>query len=223
MIDDYKPMEPVTIVTDGILAIMGFLFAALLLYYWFKIEGERPRTTLMWIGSLISTALFAMFGALSHGMTSITIGDILWIPTYIFGGVAFIFLVTGVMIYEREENYEKLITIPVVLVVIYLILGILLNWMFLLWVFLLVICAVVILFFSFKARKDGKELANYLILGLIIIIIAGVVQAIGGMLGLSTTFGPSNEFLFSPHNDIFHIIAIFGVIVLFIGFKKELS
>jgi hypothetical protein len=114
-----------------------------------------------------------------------------------------------------------MLIVPVILVIIYLILAVLLNWIFLLWVVLLLICSVIIFFYAFKAKKKGKELARYIIYGLILILIGGVVQAIGGFIGYGTMFGPNNEYLFSPHNDIFHVIAAIGLIVFFKGIKKE--
>jgi hypothetical protein len=81
---------------------------------------------------------------------------------------------------------------------------------------------VFIYLYAFKAKNDGKELAPYLIRGLTIIIIAGVIQAIGGIIGYQTYFGPDDQYLFTPHNDIFHVIAMIGLYVFFKGFKKDL-
>jgi hypothetical protein len=60
-----------------------------------------------------------------------------------------------------------------------------------------------------------------LIRGLTIILISGIIQAIGGLIGYQIYFGPNNQYLFTPHNDIFHIIAMIGLYVFFIGFRKE--
>ena len=214
-------MEPVTVVTDGILAILGFIFGIILLYYYIKDKESRKKDSLMWIGTFFSVALFAFFGAVSHGVTSIALGDLFWPPTMIFGGITFVFLLAGVIIYQKEE-ISIILIIPVILVVLYLILCVLLNWAFLVWVILLLICSIIIFFYAFKAKRDGKELAPYLIYGLIIILIGGVIQAIGGIIGYQTYFGPNNEYLFKPHNDIFHVIAMIALFVFFIGFKKEL-
>ena len=215
-------MEPVTVVTDGILAILGFIFGIILLYYYIKDKESRKKDSLMWIGTFFSVALFAFFGAVSHGVTSIALGDLFWPPTMIFGGITFVFLLAGVIIYQKEE-ISIILIIPVILVVLYLILCVLLNWAFLVWVILLLICSIIIFFYAFKAKRDGKELAPYLIYGLIIILIGGVIQAIGGIIGYQTYFGPNNEYLFKPHNDIFHVIAMIALFVFFIGFKKELK
>lgn len=222
MSSDYKPIEIVTFFTDMAAAIQGFLFGLFLLYFWIKNKDNRKTTTIMWIGACFSIGLFALFGALSHGSDSISVGDALWPPTMIFGGVAFIFLVAGVIIYQKETDYNKLLVIPIVLVIGYLIVCILVNWIFIIWVILLLVCSVIIFIYAFKAKHDNKALAPYLIYGLIIVLIGGVIQAIGSIIGYETMIGPNNEYLFKPHNDIFHIIAIIGVTVLFIGFRKEL-
>lgn len=214
-------MEPVTIITDGLSAILGLVIGIYLLYYYFKHEDKRKKETLMWIGAFFSIALFALFGAISHGVTSIALGDIFWPPTMIFGGITFIFFVAGVIIYQKEE-ITSLIIIPVILVIVYLIMCVLLNWSFIIWVLLLLICSVIIFFYAFKAKREGKVLAPYLIYGIIIVIISGVVYAVGSMIGYQTMFGPNNEYLFKPHNDIFHTIAMIGMCVFFWGFRKEL-
>jgi hypothetical protein len=219
---DYKPIEPVTFATDMILAIQGLVFGSMLLYFYLKNKDKRSLYSLMWIGGFFSVMLFAFFGALSHGTDSIRLADIFWPPTMIFGGISFIFFVAGVIIYQKVSNYKILLIIPIVLVIIYLIVGFLINWPFIIWVILLIICSVFIYLYAFKAKNDGKELAPYLIRGLTIIIIAGVIQAIGGIIGYQTYFGPDDQYLFTPHNDIFHVIAMIGLYVFFKGFKKDL-
>ncbi|TFG08901.1 MAG: hypothetical protein EU539_01145 [Promethearchaeota archaeon] len=223
MASDLKPIEPVTVITDLMLAIEGLVFGALLLYFWIKNEDQRQTHDLMWIGTYFSIMIFAFFGALAHGTDSKTIEALVWPPTMIFGGITFIFLVAGVIIYQKESDYAKLLIIPIVLFIIYLILIIILNWPFILWVLLLIVCSIIIYIYAFKAKSDGKALAPYLINGLTIIIIAGVVQAIGGIIGYQTYFGPNNEYLFTPHNDIFHVIAMIGMYVFYRGFRKASS
>lgn len=215
-------MEPVTLATDLILAIQGFAFGLYLLLLLRKKRKTDDITTLMWIGGFFSIGLFALFGALSHGTTSVILGELLWPPTMIFGGISFIFIVTGSIIYQKETNYAKFIVIPVILVIGYFILGFVTGWPFLLWVILLLICSVIIYYFAYEAKKEKKLLAKYLIIGLTVVIIAGLVQGIGGFIGYRAMIGPNNEYLFQPHNDIFHIIAMVGLSIFFIGFRKEI-
>ena len=185
-----------------------------MLYYWVKKSDKRDKPTLMWIGGFFCVALFALFGALSHGTDLIALGDVLWPPTMIFGGIAFIFFVAGVIIYQKGTGYGKLLIIPIILVIIYFIVGFIINWPFLLWVVLLIICSIIIFIYAFKLKKEEKPIAKYIIRGLTIIIIAGVIQAVGGIIGYQSFFGPSNEFLFQPHNDLFHLVAMIGLIFL---------
>jgi len=214
-------MEPITVITDSLLAALGVIFGIILLYYYFNTNKEnRKKETIMWIGAFFSLALFALFGAISHGVTSIALENLFWPPTMIFGGITFIFFVAGVIIYQKE-TITSLIIIPIILVCFYLVMCILFNWLFLIWVLLLLICSVIIFFYAFKAKSEGEELAPYLIYGMIIVIISGLVYAIGSMIGYHTYFGPNNEYLFKPHNDIFHSIAMIGMCVFFIGFRKE--
>lgn len=191
--------EPTTLVTDLLLAIQGFLFATILLNLWLK-NRERKNidslSLLMWIGGLISIGLFALFGAISHGTFSKQLSDLMWPPTMIFGGISFIFIVAGIIIYQRETGYLLILLIPVVLVVIYFIIGAIIGWKFILWGILLLVCSILIYFFSFKAKQEGKGLAIYMIIGLTVILISGIVQIFGGFIGFKLEYGVSNEFLF---------------------------
>ncbi|TFG00051.1 MAG: hypothetical protein EU541_03420 [Promethearchaeota archaeon] len=219
-----KQAEPTTLITDLLLAIEGFLFAIILLYLWFKNKDKKKTdslSVLMWIGGFISIGLFSLFGAIAHGTFSQPLSDIVWPFTMIFGGICFIFILTGVIIYQKETDFLLLLLMPLVLVIIYFILGFITNWPFLLWVILLIICSVIIYIFSFKAKQEGKGLAIYLIVALTVILISGVVQAIGGIIGFTIDYGTNNEFLFQPHNDIFHIIAMVGLAIFFLGFWKQ--
>ena len=222
MIFQYKYIDIVTLFTDLALAIEAFIFAFILLALLLKKEDRKDLPTLMWILTFISVGLFALFGAISHGSNLQAVGDALWPPTMIFGGIAFIFLVAGLIIYQKEKKYLLLLVIPIILVIGYLIMGFIINWPFLLWVFLLLICSIIIYIFAFRAKREGKIAGKYIIIGLTIVIIAGVVQAIGAIIGIEIIFGPSNEFRFEPHNDIFHIIAMVGMYYFFLGFKKYL-
>lgn len=224
LLPEPKLAEPVTLITDALLAIQGFLFAFVLLYFLLKNKEKTEVNSLvsiMWIGGFISIALFALFGAISHGTTSQSLSDILWPFTMIFGGVCFIFIVIGIIIYQKETDYAKLLLIPVIAVIVYFIIGFLFDWQFLIWVVLLVFCSIIIYIFAFKAKQEDKGLARYIIIGLTIVLIAGVVQGVGGVIGFRTTFGAYNQFLFQPHNDIFHIIAMIGLVIFFWGFIKQ--
>ena len=219
---DYKPVEPVTFATDMLLAILGLVFGSILLYYYLKNEDRRKLYSLMWVGGFYSVMFFAFFGAISHGTDLIKLADIFWPPTMIFGGISFIFFVAGVLIYQKETGYLKLLIIPIILVIFYLIIGFLINWPFIIWVILLIVCSILIYLYAFRAKNEDKELAPYIIKGLTIIIISGIIQAIGGIIGYQTYFGPNDQYLFTPHNDIFHVIAMIGLYVFFKGFKKDL-
>lgn len=219
-----KQAEPTTLATDLLLAVQGFLFAAILVYFWFKKKDKKRKDSLsqlMWIGGFISIGLFALFGAISHGTFSKPLSDILWPFTMIFGGICFIFIVAGIIIYQKETDFFLLLLIPVVLVLIYFIVGSISGWPFIVWGILLIFCSIIIYFFSFRAKKEGKGLALYMITGLTVILISGVVQIIGGVIGFEIIYGENNEFLFQPHNDIFHIIAMVGLFIFFLGFWKQ--
>jgi hypothetical protein len=221
-----KLPEPVTLLTDLGLAVEGFLFAFILAYYLIKNKPAKENTPLivmMWIAGLISIGLFALFGAIAHGTTSQSLSDFVWPFTMIFGGICFIFIVIGVIIYQKETEYSKLLLLPIIAVIIYFIIGFILNWQFLIWVLLLVFCSIIIYIFAFKAKQEGKGLAKYIIIGLTVVLIAGVIQGIGGIIGFKTTFGIYDQFLFQPHNDIFHIIAMIGLAIFFVGFLKQVK
>ena len=50
---------------------------------------------------------------------------------------------------------------------------------------------------------------------LIIIVILGIIQVIGKALHMNYYFGSTNEFLFQPANEIFHVGAIIVNIYLY--------
>jgi MFS family permease len=219
-----KQAEPTTLATDLLLALQAFLFAAILVYLLAKNDDKKRMdslTQLMWIGGFISIGLFALFGAISHGTFSKPLSDLLWPFTMIFGGICFIFIVAGIIIYQKETDFFLLLLIPLILVVIYFIVGFISGWPFIVWGILLIFCSIIIYFFSFRAKQEGKGLGIYMIIGLTVILISGIVQIIGGIIGFTLDYGINNEFLFQPHNDIFHIIAMIGLAIFFLGFWKQ--
>ena len=50
---------------------------------------------------------------------------------------------------------------------------------------------------------------------------AGAIQAVGSIMRLEYYYGPDPQFVFKPHNDIFHIIAAIGIAKIFSGLKRE--
>ena len=87
-ITDFKPSDPVTVVTDVLLFLEGMLFAVALFFHQ---KGRNHQSIQMWcwIGTFSCIGLFALFGALAHGTHSLALEDVLWPPTVIFGGLSF--------------------------------------------------------------------------------------------------------------------------------------
>lgn len=224
MLLDIVPSEPITSITDIMLVIEALIFIYLIQKRKNPTESHK-RHLAFWILSYATIATFALLGAISHFMRDSELQDIFWPPTMIFGGISFIFVVSALMFEKDEKPNAILLMVLVILVIGYIIIAYLFEWKFIIWVGMLGICSVFIYVLGIILLKDGNQIGKYAIIGISIMILAGVFQALGAMLFYTNNPDgfPLNDpvtAVFKPHNDGFHFIAAIGLFIFYLGIKK---
>ena len=224
MLGETVAIQPITSVTDLIMT-----FEAAILIYLIITNTKKSKLTdtsfKLWIGGYCCILLFSLLGAISHLLTDSDLVDIFWPPTMIFGGISFVFVVSALIFHVKPENNRPLLLIPIVLVIGYVIFAILNDWAFIVWVGLLVICSILIYILGISLIKKANAFGKYVIIGNSIVLLSGIVQAVGGMVfypegqdGFS--LNSQGTAMFKPHNDAFHLIACIGLLIFYIGLKK---
>jgi hypothetical protein len=210
-----KATEPVTLITDLLLFFQGLIYGILLLMR-AKKKAQTAQNPLFWILTFLSIGIFALCGAISHGTPSVAVADLFWPPTVIFGGLAFFFFNIAVMIMQQPRPLTQVLRFPLILLVIYIVGLILADWAFILFVAYQLVCSVIIFILSARTQNEHiKPTIRQINFGLVVLLIAGGVQAVGSILGWRYYFGDDAQYLFQPHNDIFHIIAMYGVYLIY--------
>jgi Family of unknown function (DUF6962) len=215
-----QPQDPTTFITDLILTIESLFFGFMILRLWK--QKNTSKEILIWIGTFLSISVFSLCGAISHGTKYVETADLFWPPTMIFGGLAFFFFNIGAILYVQKEEVKKHLILPIIFLVIYLIALPLLNWMFGIFVGYQLLCSILIYKYTIPV-KENLDLCPSLIKGLSILLFAGGIQAIGSLLGLEFLYGSNSQFIFKPHNDVFHLIAAVGLFVIFKGLQNYYS
>jgi hypothetical protein len=213
-----QPQDPTTFVTDMLLFLQNAGFAIYLLVK--TPRGEKRQASIVWICTFLSIGIFAFCGAISHWTKYVAVSDVMWPPTMIFGGLAFFFFNVGVLMHIFGKNSRKHLVLPGLFLVIYLIIIPILDWLFILFVTYQLLCSIMIFLYAIPRQKADPFLKSC-VTGLIILLVAGVIQALGSMLGLKFLYGNAEQFIFKPHNDVFHIIAMIGLTIIFQGLRKN--
>lgn len=71
---------------------------------------------------------------------------------------------------------------------------------------------------EYKKKVPKKKSMNKFIY---IVLFAVLIEVIGTILNWHYYFGVDNQYLFVPHNDIFHLIALYMMITLQKNIKKK--
>jgi hypothetical protein len=211
-----KQAEPVTLVTDFILGVQGVTYSVLLFRLWLR-GGHRDRALATFAATFIFLAAFAFCGAISHGTRSIPLSAGTWPPTVILGGIAFFLLSLAVLFVDPQPGFRKLVPVFIGLLAGYLVTLAIAGWAFFVFVGYQLLCSILIFLICLRIGDRFRKLTRSLVLGLSVLLFAGMVQAVGAALQLSFNFGPQDRFLFKPHNDTFHLLAIMSLAVLYRG------
>jgi len=203
------PTEQTTAATDFVLFIIsvGVVFII-------RKEGTAasPTKSKIWSWVFILLAIAAFFGALAHGfqMDEQT-NFILWQPLNLALGLGISLFAAGAIFDLRNGPLPKIV-IPglVALGIIFYFITVFIPGSFLIFI---IYEAVVMLFaiiaYIVMALKGNLAGAWWMVGGILITIIAAIVQATGSM--------RVNIIWEFDHNGIFHIVQMFGIVVLLNG------
>lgn len=207
------PTEQTTAITDVFLAIMAMIVAI-------SIYGSGVKTditkTRIWVGAFILLCLAAILGAFAHGIKMSTFTNyVIWQPLNFFLGMAIALFAAGVIYDWRGFVLPRNIFIALIVtgIVFYAITLIIPGSFF---IFILYeATAMIFSFILYTYLWVGKKFpgAKFMAVGILISIIAAIVQAINSI-SLTIIW----EF---DHNGIFHIIQMIGLIFLLKGLSTE--
>jgi len=205
--------EQTTAATDLIL-FFALLIMSVLLY-----RRGRPKDQLktnIWVSVFILVALAALLGSIAHGIKmSEKLHFIIWQPLNLFLGISVGLFGAGVIYDWKRDHFNKKILIILILTgILFYLASILLPGGFLIFIIyeaLFMLFALSIYLQLFIKRKIYG--AGMLTMGIIITIVAAVIQSI-----------PSIQFHVIwtfDHNGIFHLIQFLGFISIFFGLTKS--
>lgn len=209
------PTEQTTAATDLILGVISII-AAFGIYNLGK--QLRPVKTRIWVAVFILLAIAAFFGTAAHGFQmSERINYILWQPLNLALGLSVSLFAAGAIFDLRNGVMPKGVIVGLLVMgVIFYFITVFIPGSFL--VFILYE-AVVMLFamvaYIILATQNKIVGAWWMVLGILITIIAAVIQATGNM---------KVEFIWVfDHNGLFHIIQMGGVFIIYLGLAKSLK
>jgi hypothetical protein len=207
------PAEQTTAATDVLMAILAFIIT---LKIYQSGKGIDLKKTRIWIWVFGMLTFASVIGAFAHGfqMSKLT-NFILWQPLKLSLGLAIGLFAAGVVYDFKNFILPKtLIPILLVCVIIIFIITVILPDAFAVFI----IFEAIFMLFAFVAytilasRKTIKG-AGLMAAGVLITIIAAVIQAIKT---IRVTF-----ILEFDHNGIFHIVQMIGLIILLKGLQAE--
>ena len=207
------PTEQTTAATDALLAILAFIIT---IKIYQSGKGVDLKKTRIWICVFGLLTFASVIGAFAHGfqMSKLT-NFLLWQPLNLSLGLAIGLFAAGVVYDFKNFTLPKAL-IPVVLVcaIIFYTITVIFPDVFRVFI----IFETILMLFAFVAytilasRKTIKG-AGLMAAGILVTIIAAVIQAIKA---IKVTF--IREF---DHNGIFHIVQMIGLIILLKGLQTE--
>jgi len=207
------PTEQTTAATDVIMAVLAFIVT--LKVYKSGNDVDISKTKIwVWAFGLLTFA--SATGAIAHGfqMSKLT-NFVLWQPLNLALGVAIGLFVAGVVYDFKNFTLPKML-VPILLVfaTIFFTITIILPNAFIVFIIYEAI-AMLFAFVVYTILASRKKLkgAGYMAVGILVTIIAAVIQAIET---IKVTF--IWEF---DHNGIFHIVQMVALIILLKGLQIE--
>lgn len=207
------PTEQTTAITDVILAIVSFFMTISVFKSGYKTDLLKTR---IWVGAFGLLCLAAVLGAIAHGikMSEFT-NYLIWQPLNFSLGMAIALFAAGVIYDWKSFSIPKSLFITLIAagVIFYAITFFIPGsfFVFILYEAAAMIFSLVMYIYLWNARKLPGAL--FMTIGILITIIAAVVQALNN---ISLTF--IWEF---DHNGLFHLIQIIGLPFLYVGLKVE--
>jgi len=209
------PTEQTTAITDIFLAFVGASGV-----YWIYVAGKRVDRikTTIWTCAFALLTFAAVLGSIAHGLQmSEETNRLIWHPLNLFLGLSVALFVIGVIYDIQGFRIQK----PFVVIILLSGLGffgITLIYPGLFFVFILY--EALAMFFALSSYtyllvKRKFPGAGFMFSGILISIIAAVVQAIQSL--------SINIIWVFDYNGLFHLVQIAGLIFLYLGLAKELK
>lgn len=207
------PTEQTTAITDLILAAVALHGIFRIYKSGFKIDRYK---SLIWIWAFTFLATAAFLGSIAHGIKMPeAINKIIWHPLNLLLGMTVAFFLIGVIYDLTGSKLKKGIMVSIIFSGI-LFFSITVIYQKLFFVFILYESVVMIIALASYVKMMTKKTypgPSYMAIGILISIIAAVVQSIPELkLSLFWEF---------DHNGLFHLIQIPGLLFLFYGIEKS--
>lgn len=193
------PGEAVTMVTDYVLALVGWASAA---WLWRRARGAPGR---WWAAAFVATGVAAVLGGTSHGYAPVLSPEtqrLLWRATYVTVGVANLCILYGAALaaLPRFLQHPALAVLLLRLVVVAGALIVLAQFRYVLYDFAITLLGLLALAASLAARRLPG--AGWVAAGVLVSALGGGVQL--ARIGHGRAFN---------HNDWFHVVQAIGLVV----------
>lgn len=210
------PTEQTTAATDLLLALVA---GACLLYLARLGHARDPFKTAIWCAAFALLTLAAALGAVAHGFKmSSQLNRLLWQPLNLALGLAIAMFVVGV-VYDRWGQTAARRALPI-MIAVGLLFFLVTVWIpgsfrvFILYEALAMLFSLIV--YLLIAVQGGLPSAWWMAAGVLITIVAAVIQALGAV---RVTLACGWEF---DHNGVFHLVQVLGVLALTIGLRGAL-
>ena len=207
------PTEQTTAITDVFLAIFS-LYVVNSIYQSGK--GVDTTKTKIWVWAFALLFLAAILGSVAHGIKMpLIINYFIWQPLNLSLGLAIALFAAGVIYDWNDYNLSrKLFFLLMATGIVFYSITLIFPDSFIVFILYEAVAMLfsLVLYILLWTRKKLPG-SQFMALGILVTIIAAVVQAIDS-LSLKIIW----EF---DHNGIFHIIQIFGILLLMKGLNTE--
>lgn len=206
--------EQTTACTDLILGILSLAFC-----YFLKraVIIDRFKQTI-WLLFFLFLGLASLLGAIVHGIEmSPVIASILWYPLYLFLVLSVAFFVSG-SVYELwgESGTRRFLPWILSLAFLSFCLTVLIPGYFVIFLIYEGLClAICLSIFLFRLVLSRQRRCLLMVLGILITILAAILQSMSDI---------SLYFIWEfDHNGIFHLVQIFGLVLIFVSARQLLQ
>jgi len=203
---------------ERLTALTDFVMGCLVVYVLVQIRAWRGFKSTIWTWAFGLLAAASFIGAVAHGLAmSDATNNLLWQPLNLLLGLALGFFVVGAVFdFWGESTARKMIPVMVVLGVVFYLVTVLIPGTFLTFIayesLAMFFALGVYIILTVKKSLAG---AGWMTAGVLVTIVAAVVQAIG----------PNQQsiFWYFDNNGVFHLIQMVGVLLLLQGLKIGLA
>lgn len=199
-------------------ALTDFVMGCLAVYVLVQIRVWRGFKSTIWTWAFGLLAAASFIGAVAHGLAmSNATNNLLWQPLNLSLGLVLGFFVVGAAFdFWGESTARKMIPVMVILGIVFYLVTVLIPGTFLTFIAyeaLAMFFALGVYFFLMVKKSVAG--AGWMTAGVLVTIIAAVLQAVG----------PNQQSLvwYFDNNGVFHLIQIVGVLLLLRGLKIGLA